>query len=131
MNAVDANVLVYAFDEDEPIKHAKAKELLDRLLQQPSETVLLWQAVAEFLAVQRKWQNAGLVTAQDVQDDLKDVLRMFPFRLPKKRIFKISFDLRSKFSLSHWDSMLLASCIDANVNLLYSEDMDSGTDYNG
>ena len=76
MNAVDANVLVYAMDEDEPIKHAKANELLNRLLMDPSETIMLWQAAAEFLAVLRRWQDAGHITAQDVQADFRDVLKI-------------------------------------------------------
>lgn len=131
MNAVDANVLVYALDEDEPIKRAKANELLDRLLRQPSETILPWQVVAEFLAVLRKWQSAGHISAQDVKDDFRDMIGMFSLRIPRIRVFKISHDLRSRFSLSHWDSMLLAACKEANVDVLYSEDMDPGTDYDG
>ena len=131
MNAVDTNVLVYAFDDDVPIKQAKANELLDRLGQRPSETVLLWQVAAEFLAVLRRWHDAGEVTAQDVVADLASVRRMFPLRRPNARIFNISLILRARFSLSHWDSMLLAACKDARVDRLYSEDMDSGTDYDG
>ncbi len=36
----------------------------------------------------------------------------------------------SRLSLSHWDSMLLAACIEAGVDTLYSEDLDAGTTYN-
>lgn len=131
MNAVDTNVFVYAFDDDEPIKQAKAKELLDRLAQFPTDTLLPWQVAAEFLSVLRKWQDANQVTVQEVEDDLRDVLGMFPLRFPRKRIFKISSKLRARFSLSHWDSMLLAACKEAGVDVLYSEDMDTGTDYDG
>ena len=46
-------------------------------------------------------------------------------------MFPIAFDLHSRFSLSHWDSMLLAACKDAGIDTLYSEDMDPGTDYDG
>jgi len=131
MNAVDANILVYAFDEDEPIKHAKANELLDRLSQNPTQTLLLWQAAAEFLGVLRKWQHAGQLQEHQVEQAFQMVRGMFPFRMPSARTFKISFDFRSRFSLSHWDSMLLAACKEANVDVLYSEDMDPGTDYDG
>jgi len=56
---------------------------------------------------------------------------MFSLRTPSAGLFQVSFDLRSRFSLSHWDSMLLAACKEAGVTTLYSEDMDSGTDYDG
>ena len=52
-------------------------------------------------------------------------------RIPTEAVFQISSDLRSRFSLSHWDSMLLAACKEAGVTTLYSEDLDSGTDYDG
>jgi hypothetical protein len=37
MNAVDTNVFVYFFDREEPSKQAQATELLDRLVQPPTE----------------------------------------------------------------------------------------------
>jgi predicted nucleic acid-binding protein len=56
---------------------------------------------------------------------------MFPIRTPTEAIFHTSFELRDRFSLSHWDSMLLAACKEAGVTRLYSEDMDAGTNYDG
>jgi predicted nucleic acid-binding protein len=56
---------------------------------------------------------------------------MFTLRIPSEGVFKISFDLRSRFSLSHWDSMLLAACKEAGVTTLYSEDMAAGMNYDG
>jgi len=52
-------------------------------------------------------------------------------RLPTNAIFQASFNLRSRFSLSHWDSMLLAACQEAGVTTLYSEDMAAGMNYDG
>ena len=130
MNAVDTNVLVYAIDRDEAIKQAKANELLARL-SHSSETVLLWQVASEFLAVLRRWQDAKRMTADEAGMAFRITRGMFPLRLPRKRILKTSTDLRSRFHLSHWDSMLLAACKDARVDRLYSEDMDPGTDYDG
>lgn len=56
---------------------------------------------------------------------------MFALRTPTEVVFQSSSDLRSRFSLSHWDSMLLAACKEAGVATLYSEDLDSATDYDG
>ena len=131
MNAVDTNVFVYAFDSDEPVKRAKAHELLDRLTQQPAETVLLWQAASEFLNCLRKWESAGRMSSEDVEANFRDVVAMFTLRLPSAASFEISFDLRSRYSLSHWDSMLVAGCKEAVVDLLFTEDLDSGTNYDG
>jgi len=56
---------------------------------------------------------------------------MFPLAMPTAQMFSTYFGLRSRFSLSHWDTMLLAACKEVGVTTLYSEDMDSGTDYDG
>jgi predicted nucleic acid-binding protein len=131
MNAVDANVFVYAFDAYEPVKQAKAQQLLGRLRQVPAETVLLWQVAGELLNCLRRWEAKGRISAADVEKDFHDVLAMFPLVLPTAQIFQISIDLFSRFSLQQWDSMLLAACKDAGIGVLYSEDFDHGTDYDG
>jgi predicted nucleic acid-binding protein len=92
---------------------------------------LLWQVATEFLSVLRRWEDAGRVATADVVENFRDVRSMFTLRLPRIRTFRISEGLRLRFSLSHWDSMLLAACKEAGVDVLYSEDMDSGTDYDG
>jgi predicted nucleic acid-binding protein len=131
MNAVDTNIFVYSLDVADPAKQTKARELLDRLVQPPIETLLPWQVAGELLSCLRKWEAAGRITAADVAAHFHDVLSMFPLRTPTAKVFDISFDLQARFSLSHWDSMLLAACKDAGVITLYSEDLDPGTDYDG
>jgi predicted nucleic acid-binding protein len=112
-----------------PVKQAKAMELFDRLVLQPADTVLIWQVAAEFLSQLRRWESKGKLTPDEVQATFRRFSAMFPLQAPSAGIFQLSFDLRSRFSLSHWDSLLLAACKEAGVTTLYSEDMDSGTDY--
>ncbi len=131
MNAVDTNVYVYALDAGEPAKQAKAVELLDRLMLQPGDTVIVWQVAGEFLSQLRKWESQGRLTSAEVETAFQRFRAMFPLRIPSEGIFQDSFGLRARFSLSHWDSMLLAACKEARVTTLYSEDMAAGTDYDG
>jgi predicted nucleic acid-binding protein len=131
MNAVDTNVFVYALDVDEPIKQAKAQELFKRLSQPPTDTILPWQVASELLHNLRKREAAGRIGAADVEAHFRDFLAMFPLIIPNTQVFQKYFDLHSRFSLSHWDSMLLAACKEAGVDILYSEDMGTGTNYDG
>jgi predicted nucleic acid-binding protein len=131
MNAVDTNVYVYALDADEAAKQAKAMELFDRLTLHRAETILIWQVAGEFLNQLRSWESRGRLTAAEVEAAFQRARGMFELRIPSEAMFQISFDLRSRFSLSHWDSMLLAACKESGVTTLFSEDMDSGTDYDG
>ena len=129
MNAVDTNIFVYAADDDEPVKQAKALHLLDQLVQTPTETWLLWQVAGEFLSTLRRWESASRISVPDVVANIRDVLAMFPLALPSPDVIPMSLDLSSRFSLSHWDSMLLAACIESGVDTLYTEDLDANTRY--
>jgi predicted nucleic acid-binding protein len=131
MNAIDTNVFVYALDSDEPVKRARAHELLERLMQRPAETVLLWQVAGELLSCLRKWESAGRVTTERVESTFRDVFAMFSLRLPSASCFATSFDLRSRYSLSHWDSMVVAGCKEAGIDMLFTEDFSDGADYDG
>jgi predicted nucleic acid-binding protein len=129
MNAVDTNILVYFVDQDEPVKRAKAIELLGNLVHQDVETILLWQVAAEFLSCLRRWEHEKRIGRKETLGNLERLDSMFRCVLPTQAVLRKSLDLSSRYSLSHWDSMLLAACIEAGVHTLYSEDLASGTEY--
>jgi predicted nucleic acid-binding protein len=113
MNAVDTNVLVYSLDVDEPVKQAKAKALLIGLVGATPTTILTWQVASELLGWLRKWEAAGRVSGANVEQHFRDILALFPLALPTPQAFVRYFDLHARFSLSHWDAMLLAACKEA------------------
>ena len=118
-------------DTDEAIKQAKAKVLVASLSAAALPTILIWQFASELLNWLRKREAAGRVSSSYVEPHLRDLQAVFPLTIPSPQLFAHYFDLFSRFSLSHWDAMLLAACKEAGVTTLYSEDMDSGTDYDG
>jgi len=128
MNAIDTNILVYTIDFHEPAKQAKARALTGRL-SSTSTGVLLWQVAGEYLSVLRRFAAAGRFPAADIEPDMRDLLNMFPLVLPTADVIQRSLALTSRYSLSHWDSMLVAACVEAGVSSLYSEDLDDGMSY--
>ena len=106
-------------------------DLLERRIGERFPDSSLRQVAAELLSCLRKWESAGRITAADVSANFRDVLSMFPLRISTAEAFEIAFDLHARFSLSHWDSMLMAACMEAGVTTLYSEDLDPGTDFDG
>lgn len=129
MNAIDTNVLVYSFDTDDPVRQQQAIELIDRLSENPDETVLPWQVIVECLACLRRWVNRGRLSARDVDQHMADVPILFPVAMPSMNMIPTSLGLTSRYSLSHWDSLLIAGCIEADVDTLYSEDLGDGDRY--
>lgn len=131
MNAVDTNVFIYALDADAPIKQAKARYLLDRLTRAADAAVLPWQVDSELLSNLRKRVSAGRIPSAQLESHFCNFFVLFPLVMPSAQVFSTYFDLHSRFSLSHWDSMLLAACKEAGVTTLYSEDMATWTNYDG
>jgi predicted nucleic acid-binding protein len=131
MNAIDTNVFVYAFDATEPAKQSTAREFFRRVMTSTESTLVPWQVAVELLARFRKWESAGKMTGDEVHARFTEFLGVWTLVVPTARIFDSSFRLRSHYSLSHWDSMLIAACQEAGVTRLYSEDMQNGADYDG
>lgn len=129
MNAIDTNVLVYSFDIDDPARQAKAIDLIDRLSVNPDDTLLPWQVVVECFACLRRWVERGRLSAADMRQHMDDIPIMFPIAMPAVDMIPVSLALTSRYSLSHWDSLLIAACIEAGVDKLYSEDMGDGQRY--
>jgi predicted nucleic acid-binding protein len=129
MNAIDTNVFVYLIDHTEPDKQQRAAELIQQARQDRGSTLLPWQVAGEYLNCLRRWEREGRLPTNDVEPYLSRVTRLFPLAFPTSQVLTISLDLTSRYSLSHWDSMLLAACVDAGVDTLYSEDLDNGMTY--
>ena len=129
MNAIDTNVLVYLVDADEPGKQSRARELMDRLAMDASETVLLWQVAVEFLACLRRWESRGKISPDQLTRYWQRIESMLPIIPPTVHVIDLALGLCSRYSVSHWDSLLLAACIDSGASTLYSEDLSHGMTY--
>jgi predicted nucleic acid-binding protein len=131
MNTIDTNILGYLFDPTLPEKQSRAQQLLDVLVLKPQETVWLWQVAVEFLAYMRKAAVKGVLEPERVPVEFRDLLKLFMLKLPTAQVLERSFALHERYSLSHWDSLLIAACQEAGVISLYTEDMQHGADYGG
>jgi predicted nucleic acid-binding protein len=129
MNAVDTNILVYAVDVTEPEKSRRAVTLVRELVAADTPLVIPWQVAAEFLACLRRWEDAARITRTVTEAYLDEFVISLPMVYPTNLSLRMSLDLSTRFSLSHWDSMLLAACAEAGVDTLYSEDMGAGAVY--
>ncbi|MCE2805935.1 MAG: PIN domain-containing protein [Gemmataceae bacterium] len=131
MIAIDTNVLVYSMDADEPSKRERALGLLDRLVREGERPILLWQVACELLSQLRNWEKRGKLVPGSVEEIFARFTRVFPVVKPGDGVFGFSFRLREEYSLSHWDSLILAACLESQIREIYSEDFSSGATYRG
>lgn len=119
MNAVDTNVLIYSRDPRDPTKQATANGLLASL----ADGVLLWQVACEYLAASRKLEQFGYDLTQALAD-VSDMRAAWLTVLPTWEVADRAELLLQKYSLSFWDALLVAACLEAGVTRLYTEDFD-------
>jgi predicted nucleic acid-binding protein len=120
MNAVDTNVLIYARDSREPKKKAIAGFLITSI----EDGALLWQVACEYISA------SGKLAASDFDRDrarshVRELRREWKTLLPDWHALDAAESLSRRFSLSWWDSLLIASCLVGRVERLYSEDFDA------
>ena len=119
MNAVDTNILIYVHDPRDPIKQAKAEQLVASL----TDGVLLWQVACEFVAASRKLAPFGF-TVQQAWREVRRLRSVWTTKLPTWAVADRAEALMNQFHLSYWDAMIVAVGLDAGITQLYSEDFD-------
>jgi predicted nucleic acid-binding protein len=121
MNAVDTNVLLYSVDRNEPSKQLKAQQLLSQTRSAAEPTIPLWQVLGELAPQLRRWRDQGKLIPAEFSQHVQAFRHVFPLVLPTAEVFERA--LSERFSLSHWDSMILGACQSAGATRLYTEDI--------
>ncbi|HJQ33878.1 MAG TPA: PIN domain-containing protein [Pyrinomonadaceae bacterium] len=119
MNAADTNVLLYVHDYRDPQKQAAAKALIDSL----PDAVLLWQVACEYIAASRKFAPLGY-SSDKAWQDVHKLQRLWAMQTPTWEVLERAEELMRRYSLSSWDALLVAACLEAGVTRLYTEDFD-------
>ncbi len=125
---VDTNILVYSRDGGEPIKQALGEELLDFLwgsrLGRVSQQVL-----QEYYVTVTRKLKPGL-SKPDARDDIKALLAWQPLTATSANFSK-AWDIEDRFGLSWWDSLIVASALQSQCVILFTEDMQDGLQIDG
>jgi predicted nucleic acid-binding protein len=117
MNAVDTNILIYINDPRNPAKQVISASLVSAM----TDGVLIWQVACEYLAASRKLEPFGYDRKQAYQY-IRELQQVWYTILPTWTVIDHAESLMVRFSLSHWDSMVVSACLVANVKTLYTED---------
>ncbi len=119
MNAIDSNVWLYLHDTRDPRKQRLAQHLIASV----RPLVLPWQVGCEFIAGSRKLAPAGFTEAQAWAALAAMRITADVILLPVPDLWPETQALQSRYSLSFWDTLLVAACLRGGVQILYTEDM--------
>lgn len=118
---LDTNILVYLFDTSEPNKREKVKKLFTKL-QKGRQGCISFQVVNEFIVI-----ASQKITHPIPLDQIKGRLLFLQKSLHISPLyFETSLqaiELKQRYQYSFWDSLIIASALENNCSLLYSEDI--------
>jgi predicted nucleic acid-binding protein len=121
---IDTNLLLYAFDPADAVKHEAAKEWME-LLWNSKRGRVSWQVLNEFYANAERKLKLPTPAARKTVEDLREWQPVG---------FQVSLILRAwqwmdDVSVSYWDSLILASAETLGCRWLLSEDFQHGRQY--
>lgn len=116
---IDTNIWLYAFIEsDEATKSAQARTLILK-----NEPVVSTQVINEVCVNLLRRANFA---EEQITQLVKSFYEKYQVIELTKSVLLMASQLRQRYSLSFWDSTIVATALSAGVPVLYSEDMQHG-----
>ena len=117
---LDTNIIIYAYSDDEPEKQERANNILEEY---ESQITISTQVINELSNnLFRKFKlNAEAVEAVVLELDNNFPIVDFNLQTQLKAI-----KIKERYKLQFYDSMILASALENECNIIYSEDMQNG-----
>ncbi len=112
---LDTNVLIYAYSETETKKKAKVLSLLE-----DEPVCLSTQVVNEFVWVMNKKFNVAMDSLQQI---VKNLFDLYHVALINNATISKAINMSSQLKFSYWDSLIVASSLEAGCDILYTEDL--------
>jgi predicted nucleic acid-binding protein len=110
---IDTNILVYAYDTSEGIKHEKSKELLKQIWESGGGVVCLQNLMEFFVVITTKVENP--ISISDAKTIIEDIIKSDNWKVIDRDIDTLldAIDLVSKYKVHLWDT-LIAACMKEN-----------------
>lgn len=114
---LDTNVVIYSYSEDEPEK----QEIANDILEQYNNQIIISNQVINELSntLFRKFK----LNADEVREAVLELNDNFPIVNFNLETQLKGIELKGKYKLQFYDSMILATALENGCNIVYSEDM--------
>jgi predicted nucleic acid-binding protein len=121
---LDTNIFVYSFDANSPKKAAQAKKLIRRAIETRSG-IVSYQVVQEFFNVALR-RFAKPMSGADAEQYLSTTFRPLLSVHSSIALYGEALRLGARFRLPWYDSLIVASAIEGQCDVLFSEDFQDG-----
>jgi predicted nucleic acid-binding protein len=125
---VDTNILIYAHDVSNPAKQQRAVQLIDQLWDE-RRGVVSTQVLQELAANVRRSMRNRLSMAQATR--LVESFLAWEVVINQPKAVLRAMEIEERFQISFWDAMIVQAAQSAGCEILYSEDLSHGQEYDG
>ena len=126
---LDTNIFLYSLDRKSPAKARKAQALIRDALT-TRNGVVSYQVVQEFLnAALRRFDD--VMRPDEAQQYLSSVLRPLLAVHSSPALFAEALQITQRLKFSWYDSLIVAAALEAECEVLYSEDLQHGQKISG
>lgn len=122
----DTNILVYAFDNKNPRKQKIAADLLTEAIRNES-AILSTQVLGEFYTVVTSKIKKPLIPQEAL--GLINNMAVLPVQEVDLDMVKRAIRISDRYTISYWDSLIIAAAERGGCKRLISEDLNSGQSY--
>ncbi|MCL1464357.1 PIN domain-containing protein [Argonema galeatum] len=113
----DTNIWIYLYAQNIPDKSGKVRELVNNNF---TSIIISTQILGEIY-------NVLIKKKLKPKDEAKQIIleMVTNFTIVEIDVFKViaALEINSKYGYTYWDSLVLATALQYNFNILYSEDM--------
>ncbi len=127
---VDTNVVVYAYDVDEPLKHDRARRLL-KMLSDDRRLAFSAQVFNEFCSAMMKPNRKKPLRPDEIAVILRELEttgEVVP--ITTSMTFR-ALDAMPRHGLSFWDALIWAAAANDGIEVIDTEDFQDGRDIEG
>jgi len=124
---LDTNVFVYSFDAGSPKKAAQSAKLIKSAIETRGG-IVSYQVVQEFFNVALR-RFAKPMTIADAEQYLSTTFRPLLSVHSSPALYGEALRIGARFRLAWYDSLIVASAIEGQCDVLYSEDFQDGQQF--
>jgi predicted nucleic acid-binding protein len=125
---IDTNILIYAHDHRAGVRYQLAEELLEKLWHE-KRAVLSTQVLQEFCVNARR-KSAKPIDMDELRETIRDFLGWQIVVNSAESVLR-ALETEVRYQISFWDAMIVQAAESAGCEVLYSEDLSHGQEYNG
>ncbi|MBW1835138.1 MAG: PIN domain-containing protein [Deltaproteobacteria bacterium] len=113
---IDSNILIYSVSQN----LSKCQTSRELLLKHVDRITVSSQVINEFINVCIK---KSILDLSGTFEKSNEFMEIFRFAVITKSDIRLAMDIKKRYRFSYWDSLIIASALENNCSILYSEDM--------